>query len=457
MIELNANGGWCWYQDPRVIVDPSDGAVLFASVANRSGADGERRNGDIDVTRFSPPDRAETTALAKIPTLGLGDDHNAAALWQRPDGRYLAVYTGHLYGSGLNDSARGKDTAPTSFSRVSRAPHDAAEWGPERGFSWPANDPTGNGNHDVTYANLLHLAEEGGERGRLYNFARAAGRAMHVAYSDDWGDTWAYGGILSLPPGTGRAYSNGYFKFCGNGRDRIDFIATEAHPRDYNNGVYHGFIRAGKSHDAAGNVIDGDLFREAAPPPEAFTPVFAPSDERGHHHAWTTQLERGRDGRLYALFTTRYGDARAPGRFTHPGPGEADHRLFLAVLEDGAWRASEIARMGPGLHPDQEDYTGLAALDPRDGATVYVSTCVDPRDDASLARWELFAGKRGDEGVWRWSPITWDSPEENLRPQLAVIDDDAAALLWLRGTYPHQRDYAERVVGRILGRAGTDA
>lgn len=452
--QVNSNAGWCWYQDDRVIVDLRSGAVLFASVANQGGADGEIRNGDIDVTCFEPSDgHATTVALAKIPTLGLGDDHNAAALWQRPDGRYLAMYTGHLHGLGINVRPDGgKDTQPESFYRISENPHDATRWGPLQTFTWPSNDPTGNGHNDVTYSNLIYLANEGGAAGRLYNVARAAGRAMHIATSDDWGERWTYRGILSLPPGSGRDYSNGYFKFAGNGLDRIDFIATEAHPRDYNNSIYHGYIANGRTHDAMGNVIDADLFSETAPPPEAFTPVFSadPVGPDAYHHGWTTSLHRGADGRLRALFTTRFGEQTCD-QHNVPGRGDLDHRLFFAVLDESNWQVSELARMGPGLHPDQEDYTGLGAVDPRDGRATYVSTNIDPRTGSELPCHEIFrATADGGAGAWRWDAITEGSEEDNLRPQLAIAAPNTAVLLWLRGSYPHQRQYNQATLAKMV-------
>lgn len=454
MIPLNANAGWCWYQDDRVIVDRRTGDVLFTSVANEAGADGERRNGDIDVTRFRPTDGQTTTAtIAKIPTLGLGDDHNAAALWQRPDGRYLALCTGHLHGSGINIRPDGeKDTQPESFYRISQQPHDATRWGPLRTFTWPANDPMGNAQNDVTYSNLIHLAEEGGSAGRLYNFARAAGRAMHLATSDDAGETWTYRGILSLPPDTGRAYSNGYFKFAGNGRDRIDFLATEAHPRDFNNSIYHGYIRDGRTHDAAGNVVGPELFSLEAPPPEAFTPVFVAEPVGGdaYHHAWTMAMNHGANGRLDALFTTRFGEASCDAHQV-PGAGDADHRLFVAAFDGAKWQTNEIARMGPGLHPDQEDYTGLGAIDRRDGRTLYVSTHIDPRNGATLAHHEIFRGVADASATgWNWAPITESSGTDNLRPQLAILGHETAVLLWLRGSYPHQRQYDQVAVAMMV-------
>ena len=166
------------------------------------------------------------------------------------------MYTGHNYGAGYHMN----DSAPLSFYRISSNANDATEWGEEQTFRWPENDPVGLGRNYVTYSNLLFLANEGSGQGRLYNIARSAGQVWQIATSDDWGMSWTWSRVLSLPPAGGRAYSNGYVKFTSNGLDRIDFSITEAHPRDYNNGLYHGFIRDGKTHQVMAVLSNRSLW-----------------------------------------------------------------------------------------------------------------------------------------------------------------------------------------------------
>src|SRR5699024_5028113 len=46
---ISRNGGWCWFQDERALVDPATGTLLLGAVASTGGADGERRGGDVDL------------------------------------------------------------------------------------------------------------------------------------------------------------------------------------------------------------------------------------------------------------------------------------------------------------------------------------------------------------------------------------------------------------------------
>lgn len=103
--------------------------------------------------------------------------------------------------------------------------------------------------------------------------------------------------------------------------------------------------------------------------------------------------------------------------------------------------------MGPGLNWYQEDYTGLATVDPRNGLSVYVSTPIDPRSGERLAHHEIFRARREHhEGAWHWSPITQGSSADNLRPWLAVLDEKRAVLLWLHGDYPHPHHYTQSLL-----------
>ncbi|MGJ3241798.1 MAG: BNR-4 repeat-containing protein [Opitutales bacterium] len=385
--------------------------------------------------------------LANIPTSGEADDHNVAGLWQRPDGRYLALYTGHNYGNGAHNG----DTAPITFYRICTRPNDVTAWEPERQIHWPTDDPVGNGWVSVTYSNLHHLTAEGGEKGRLYNIARAAGQVWTLATSDDWGETWTVRGPLTLPPSGGRAYSNGYVKFWSNGIDRIDFLMTEAHPRDYNNGLYHGYIQGGKTHDSFGRVIDPDTLGPTGPQPEAFTPVWTPSQilEAHYHHGWTVQILRDPENTPCALFTTRFGTEVGPHSRTRPAPGDNDHRLFYARQEGDQWKSIEVCKMGPGLYDTEEDYTGLAAIDPRDGRTLFVSSPFDPHSGKPLDGHQLFKVMPDGEG-WSWEPLTDHSGSQKLRPIAKVLKDGQLILLWLQGRYRSMHDYDQQVMARVF-------
>jgi hypothetical protein len=444
LILVNDNAGWCWYQDERIVYDKNASSILTSTVANKLGYDGTARNADIDATEFNLATGERTrVVMGNVPyePNGRGDDHNAGALWIRPDGRYLHMYTGH------NLSSR------RTFYRVSTNPHDASTWDKEQSYHWPTiGNPDSEGN--ATYSNLLYLSKEGTKgQGRLYNICRESQRSPSFAYSDDLGATWKYGGKLSLTK-TASSYSNGYYKFSGNNVDRIDFIATEHHPRDYNTSIYHGYIKDGKSYDSFGRMIDDNIFDEKAPAPEDFTAVFKSEDvgPSSYHHAWTIEIERDSQDNLYALFTTRYGTAEAPLHAGAAGSnqGNVDHRLFYARFDGKAWHTTELAHMGHGLWHHEQDYTGLGAIHPDNPNLIYVSTPYDPRDNRELTHHEIFKGVSSDHGkTWQWTQITSKSTVDNLRPAIPRWDADHTAVFWVRGVYRAQDNFDQALVGLI--------
>lgn len=421
---MNPNGAWCWYQDERVVVDSARGRVLMGSVSHGKGLGGDARNSDVDVSRFdlATGQRQRFTLKPALTSYDDADDHNAPALWIRPDGRYLAMYAGHN-----NDFL--------SRYRITAAAGRFADWDPEATFNWDEQIPGGS-DMEVTYSNLLYLAEED----RLYNFARTDNRSPNFMVSDDHGTSWSYGGKLTYTE-EGVGYVNGYFKYASNGTDRIHFIATEHHPRDFNNSIYHGYIEDGQSYASDGTLIDEDIFDQDAPEPDAFTPVFEANtvvEGDTMTHAWTIDLHLDAAGRPHAAFQTRANESTQ------------DHRFFYARYDGTSWSTHPLGKAGPGLHENEQDYLGLMALDPNNLNRVYLSTPIDPRTDDSLGTHEIFRGITSDQGAtWTWTPITENSTMKNLRPVVPKWDTTHTSVFWYRGEYAWQHDYDAAIVGLI--------
>ena len=118
---------------------------------------------------------------------------------------------------------------------------------------------------------------------------------------------------------------------------------------------------------------------------------------------------------------------------------------------------------GTRLYSGEDDYTGLAVLDPTDPSVVYISTNANPTTGAALTstadgkrHWEIFRGDTANAGdSWTWTPVTTNSTLDNLRP-IVVSDGDARkVLLWLRGTYRAYTDYQQQVLMLILAGGGS--
>jgi len=432
LIQFNENGAWCWYQDPRLMVDKTNNTLLISSIGTADGFDGAARAGDVDVVAYQLDSGIATRSVLHN-HFDPQDDHNAAALLIRPDGRYLAVYAKHNHEN-------------LTYWRISTRSHDASEWMPEQTFDWSSAIEAAGAKSHVTYSNLFYLSAED----RTYNFSRAINDDPSILISSNQGDQWAYAGKLLTEEKLG--YVNGYTKYASNGVDRIDFITTEHHPRDYNNSIYHGYIQGGKLHRSDGTVVEENIFKSAGHPQTELTTAFAANsmfDGTTMTHAWTIQLAIDATGRPYGLVSARANDQPEDSNFK-------DHRFFYVRFDGKQWQANELAKAGACLWDDEQDYTGLATLDPTDPNVVYISSTVDPRNDAKLDVHEIFRGQTGDMGhSWKWTAITSNSTIDNLRP-LAVGWGDSTVLVWFRGTMSRSQHYDSAMVGIIIGKKNND-
>lgn len=426
---LKKNGGWCWYQDPRAIVN--DRILIFGSVAGKK-RDGSSP-GDIEVT--SRDLASGKTEFFKLHPRLQADDHDAPSFLSLPDGRILAGYMMH-----------GDDRLMRW--RISRAPWDVRAWSRE------SSTDVGAG---VSYTNLFMLDAESN---RIYNFHRGIGWNPNFMISDDLGESFYYGGrLLNRPrPVSGdKGYSGldggrPYLKYASDGESEIHFVATEDHPRAFDNSIYHGYIKSGNLFRSDGGLL-GSVSKdpEGGYPVDVLTRVFKGDEE---NVAWTIDLELDRQGFPVVLFSVQKGDQ---GLKNTPGEGGLDHRYWYGWWNGQAWQTQEIAFAGTRLYAGEDDYTGLAAIDPADPDLVYISTNADPETGVPLIsdrdgkrHWEIFRGRRASQGVdWRWTPVTRNSKLDNIRPVVPNGETDWDIVLWLRGVYRAYTDYDLDVVGLI--------
>ncbi|MFK7741021.1 MAG: BNR-4 repeat-containing protein, partial [Planctomycetota bacterium] len=428
LINIGVNGAWSWFEDERIMVDKQRGRILLSACADGSGVGGSARSGDIDLwwLDLSPG----TFGYFELNDRLEDDDHNSAALLVRPDGKYLAVYGRH------NSDNRTR-------WRVCNDPSEPASptsWTPESTY-------THNGN--LTYSNVYQLSSTG----RVYNFCRANNFDPNLIYSDDDGSTWTGGTFKLLTQGG--SGDRPYLRYGSDDISRVHFIATEEHPRDFNNSIYHGYVENNRLHRSDGTVLDSNLLDASAVSATALTPIFKvgngpstdnPFDPTGRNlilaRCWTIDMDVDDNGELRALFTARI--------VTNGSSQDTDHRLFLAHYDGTSWNVEYVCAMGAYLYSPENDYTGLASLHPEKTDTLYVSTEIHPVTGASLAHYEIFKGVTPDRGAtWSWTAITENSSMDNLRPIVPSWDAERTAVFWMRGNYTTYRNYDLALVGIV--------
>ena len=428
LVELNDNGAWSWFMDERVIVDR--GQLIVGSV---------RSVGEFKATRDQPDWGNVEVSVYAIERGRVGrvvldrhfeqDDHNAPAFMVLPDGRYLAVYTKHAVERKV-------------YYRFS-SPGNPLVWSDAQIFETPGTDKDFAGDN-VTYSNLFRLPN-----GRILNFFRGFSHDPNYMFSDSDGRSWRYGGRLLR----GRDGYSPYLKYAFDGDRTLHFIATEDHPRNYDNSIYHGFLRDGVVHHSDGRVV-AKLSTSTEAPLASWdlTKVF-PGDPDSV--AWTVDIELDKENFPYIAFSVQ-----KDGRGLPPGQGGMDLRYYYGRWDGRRWRVHEMAYAGTRLYPFEDDYSGLVALHPQDPNTVFISTDADPATGKPLIstadgkrHYEIFRGETSDGGAhWRWEPITANSTVNNLRPLVPKWKDKRTALVWMRGpSYTHNHgEWTTAVVALIL-------
>jgi hypothetical protein len=416
---VNDNGAWSWFEDERAVIDAANCTLLVSSVANGSGTGGIHRHGSVEIVAYDL--RSGSARRSTLSANFEADDHDSAALYVRPDGRYVAMFSRH-------------NTDTMSRWRISTEPGDPPAWSSLGTFDNGAG---------TTYSNLYAIPAENGGKGRLYDFTRTVDWDPHFLVSDDHGSTWSRGGRLLTGPG------RPYVRYATNSTDSIHLITTEQHPRDFANSIYHGVIRHGQLLRSDGTVADADLYDDVAVAPDALTQVFAAdTDER----AWTIDIDVDAADNPYAVFSVRSTALTTPAKRT------SQHHYFYGRFDGTRWYVHPLADAGRALYPNQGDYTGLVALHPNDPTRLFISTDTHPvtgqpltsRRDHRRHR-ELFEGNTPDGGAtWTWTALTADSTFDNIRPIVPRWDSTSTMLLWLRGTYRTYTDYDLDVVGLLL-------
>lgn len=426
MIQLNDNGAWSWFMDERAIVH--DGKLIVGSVRAvgnfANSADPDWGNVELAVLDLKSKAVQKTILHRHFEQ----DDHDGPALLVLPDGRYFAMYSKH-------------GVERRIYYRFSE-PRNPLAWGPAIEFETPGKDAPNFRGDNATYSNLFRLPS-----GRILNLFRGFDFDPNYMYSDDSGQTWQYGGRLLK----GRDGYSPYLKYAYDGEGTIHFVATEDHPRNFDNSIYHGFIRDGHIYFSDGTLC-GPMSTTTDVKINSWdlTKVFQGDPD---NVAWMVDLELDANKRPYLVFSVQ-----KDGRGLPPRQGGMDHRFHFARWNGTAWQQREIAYAGTRLYPFEDDYTGLAALDPNNPDLIYISTDADPATGTPLIskadgrrHRELYRGTTRDGTSWTWEPLTANSDADNIRPIIPKWNDPRTALVWMRGSYSANRGtWTTAVVAMIL-------
>ena len=460
-ITLNNNGGWCWFQDPRALID--NGQLIIGSIAGFTGSGST--GGDADVTSYNFQTQTATETLLHAALNQ--DDHACPAFAVLPDGRILATYEPH---SSTNNV----------YWRVSSAAGETTSWSAEQ---VSVVNVLGDSNNN-TYSNPFYLSTPN----EVVSFSRAIGYDPNYSLFKNLSNpvpTFSYGGHWmywqnpnNTPPLTGGS-GRPYVKYAANGADTVWFATTEDSPQNYPNSLYAGYLKfdasgSGTAYTSAGVALGGISTSTSPsggnnPPsggngsgnypsgsgmsylPTQFTPIVKANavyngiDLTGKYVGWATSMQLDTGGKPYLGFVVVDNLTGAYGN---------DLEYYYAHLVGSSWQVSRVGYAGLPLYSSQNQYAGLLAVDPVNPNKIYFSTDVDPVTDAALLgpdgnqHWQLFSGTSPNGGAsWYFSQLT-NTASENIRPVVAA-SGGTEALVWMQGSYTTYNNYNTSMVGLI--------
>ncbi len=412
IITFMTHGGWCWYQDPRAII--SNGKIVIG------GLDG--MSGDVNIGVFDlKTERAVgQTCLHKALQ---ADDHNAPALYARPDGSILAVWAKH-------------GNEKHHYYAIS-SPDDYLKWENRMEHHHVYNDKRG-----VTYMNLYYMKDEA----LLYNFYRD-GETFNPSFitSSDHGKTWGHRTHFVANDVEGR--QRPYVRYAQVNESTVGISYTDAHPRDYGNSLYYVAYK-----NKAFYKVDGTKIKDLSE-----GPLHTSEGEKIYIGSETKTKPQG----FESVPNSAWSCAAATDADGHPHQGytvylnDQDHRFRIASWDGKKWNDREVAYAGKCLYTRESSYTGLMAFDPTDPTKVYISSDVNPgtgEDQGGMHEiYSATIGPDDDMTTIEWKAITINSKHRNIRP-IVVAGDGYKVLLWLNGPWDTYVRYNVDVPGIILER-----
>jgi hypothetical protein len=322
IIQFNDNGGWFWFQDERALVDTKAGKFIIGSVASGGSRDSDQEVVIYDIATGS----SQRFTLESDLNV---DEHNAPAFAILPDGTYAAIWATH------------RDTCYSYYSvysGTSWSPYATYDWAQD-GCPWDqASNPVPP--HKVAYANPWYLSAEN----KILSPTRSVSTSPAMLQSTDGGNSWKFYGRLTSTQTVG--YVAGYYKYWGNGVDRIDFVGTEAHPRDQNNNLWHGYYKGGKLYDTSDNLVDDDACDTDAQDISSFTQVLKAGTSVGTTtlcRLWNHDIVRYDDGTIAIL-----GQERADNCSSSPAGSDPDKRMIYMRWDGKIWKTTYLVKAGPG-------------------------------------------------------------------------------------------------------------
>lgn len=347
----------------------------------------------IRVVEYDHGTGASSSFLLQAITASGLNDHDIGSLWERPDGKILAVYSTH------ND--------PMS-ARISTNAGDISAWG----------SATLVQSGSCTYPRLQYLSSTD-TLYLIYRRTTGTAREQFMRTSTDNGDTWTAEVQI-----TGTTTQRPYMRFTSNGVDRIDFFFTDDHPNEVvGNSLYHCYYDGSTWRTSDGTSMGSPTFI----PGTDMTEVYDGSSVECW--IWDAAYIGGQPCALYPTFVST-----------------SDHRYNFARYNGTTWDTVQVATAGNKIYEGsgEDQYTAGGCFGP-------TSTDLYLCREISTGRWEMERWQTVNNGdTWSFdTAITSNSnpaPSKVYRPY-RVEGGGPFQVLYMSGPYYTYANFTSKLYG----------
>ncbi|MEO8614680.1 MAG: glycoside hydrolase family 88 protein [Luteolibacter sp.] len=318
--------------------------------------------------------------------------------------------------------------------RIASIPEKLPGWGRPR-IQWSEEKSFSTQSAAGTHADLARLSAE---NGRIYHFFRGDACDPKLTWSDDGAETWQPE-LHFINSGDGG--SQPHVRYVDNGRDRIDLIFADEHPRGISNhSLYHFYYQGGAFHSSDGKVLR-DMAEIAQQPLTLAEGTPIQNGSGRFTRDLLHNLEYDAKGQPVVVFIS-----------SSEGSSGGDLRYWISRWNEraGKWISQAIAHAGSRVYQDEPHSAGGITLDPENDRVLYLSSNVDPATGAPNAtgRYQLFRGTLDETGnIQIWEQLTFDANRDNIRPFVPRGHNGGACVIWQRGTYRSRTNYQMDIYG----------
>ena len=395
--EIDDEGAWCWFADPRSISYANEEGTLDFSIIGYIDV-----HGDIKATQINHLTDEVNEVLIRSNIQP--DDHNNPTFLVLPDERIIVFYSRHT------DEA-------CFWYRVTEEPGDLTTLGEEKCLNTSAN---------TTYPSPFLMENDPDHIYLMWRGINWHPTIAKLSIPDEDGNTAFTYGPYQMVQSTG---ARPYAKYSSNGVDKLYVTYTTGHPdNEQPNWVYFNQINIEDMtlEDIKGNtmstIANGALSVNKTDTTQSHIVDTAPGSMRD----WVWQTAVGEDGKPVIAMVRISG-------------GKTEHQYYYVKWNGTEWVATYLATGGT-FHQSASSglelcYSGGMAIDPDNTNVMY---CSVPVEGVFGTVYEIIKYTMNDAGtqVVSTEQITKNSQKNNVRPYvIGNSEGKDIRLTWMHGDY----------------------